>query len=242
MIVYPAIDLLGGSCVRLRQGVFEDATVYSLRPDEAIDGFEAAGAEWVHIVDLDGARAGVASQHELFATLVRRSGLKLQVAGGIRSEDDLQRLFDAGVSRAVIGSLAVAAPERVQEMLDRFGPDRIALALDVRIEEGRPLVATSGWQEISSASLWDVGGQFPGARHMLITDIGRDGMLEGPNVDLIAEAVRRFPRVQVQASGGVSSARDLDSLRRRGAAGAIVGKALWEGILTLEEALGDACP
>lgn len=242
MIVYPAMDLIDGRCVRLRQGRFEDATVYAPSPAEAIEGFEAAGAQWVHVVDLDGARSGAAAQHELFGELASRSTLKLQVAGGIRSERDLERLFDAGISRAVIGSLAVTAPDMVCEFLARFGADRIVLALDIRFREGRPLVATSGWQQDSGASLWDIAGRYPGARHMLITDIGRDGMLRGPNVDLIAEAVERLPAMEIQASGGISSARDLGSLKRCGAAGAIVGKALWEGQLTLEEALGDDRP
>lgn len=238
MIVYPAIDLMDGRCVRLRQGRFEEATVYAADPAEAIEGFKAAGASWVHIVDLDGARAGASSQHRLFEKLASRSSLNLQVAGGIRSEEELERLFDAGISRAVVGSLAVAAPDLVQRFLARFGVNRIALALDVRLQEGRPLVATSGWQQTSSALLWEIAAQFPGARHLLITDIGRDGMLKGPNADLIAEAVERLPGFEIQASGGISSAEDLDRLRRCGAAGAIIGKALWENCLSLEEALG----
>ena len=235
MIIYPAMDLIGGGAVRLRQGRFDEVTPYSTAPLDALREFADAGAQWAHVVDLDGARARQPVQHELIAELVRSSSLRLQVAGGYRERDQLARMFDAGVARVVVGSLAVKQPETVRTWIDEFGPDRITLSLDVRMVEGTPTVATSGWTEDSGKSLWDVAGMYPAALHLLVTDIGRDGMLEGPNLALYQEIDRRLPDLQVQASGGVSSIADLEQLPT---AGAIVGKALWEGRITLAEALG----
>ena len=237
MILYPAMDLMGGKVVRLRQGRFDDSTSYSDDPAQALKGFADAGAEWAHIVDLDGARAGAPMQHALIDDIARTAPLKLQVAGGFRTRDQIARMFDAGIERVVIGSLAVKQPETLQGFLDEFGPNRIALSLDVRISDGTPMVAVSGWTENSGRSLWDVAALHPQALHLLLTDIGRDGMLEGPNFALYEEAARRLPHLRVQASGGVSSLADLDRL---GTDGAIVGKALWEGRIRLDDALARA--
>lgn len=235
MIIYPAMDLIGGLAVRLRQGRFDDVTSYSTEPAQALVSFAKAGAKWAHMVDLDGARAGEPVQHRLIGELARSTPLKLQVAGGYRERDHLARMFDCGVARIVLGSLAVRQPETVTRWLDEFGADRIALSLDVRVVDGTPVVAVAGWTEDTGLSLWDVAAQYPGARHLLVTDIGRDGMLQGPNVKLYEEIVQRLPGMAVQASGGVSSVADLQRLPT---AGAIVGKALWEGRISLEEALG----
>ena len=234
MILYPAMDLMRGRVVRLAQGRFEDATVYPGDPAEALAAFAAAGAEWAHVVDLDGARAGAPVQHDLFCDLGGTAPLKLQVAGGFRTEEQIARVLDAGVARVVIGSLAVKQPELVRGFLARFGGERITLSLDVRLVEGVPTVATLGWTEDSGRSLWDIAALYPKARHLLLTDIGRDGMLAGPNFELLEEAGRRLPHLSIQASGGVSS---LDDLTRLTTSGAIVGKALWEGRIELAEAL-----
>jgi phosphoribosylformimino-5-aminoimidazole carboxamide ribotide isomerase len=237
MILYPAIDLMGGRVVRLAQGRFDDATTYSEDPADALARFAEAGAKWAHIVDLDGARAGAPVQHDLLASLTRSGTLNLQVAGGFRTADQLARMFDAGVARVVIGSLAVEDPETTSDLFERFGGDRITLALDVRIEAGEPIVATRGWVEGSGRSLWDVAAFYPAARHLLVTDISRDGMLSGPNLDLIARTASALPHLALQASGGVATIGDFDRIRAAGAAGAIVGKALWEGRISLAEAL-----
>lgn len=235
MIVYPAIDLIGGQVVRLRQGCFDDVTAYSTAPAEALSQFADAGAQWAHLVDLDGAKAGRPVQHELIAELARSAPLCVQVAGGFRQRDQLARMFDAGVARVVVGSLAVKKPETVRKWIDEFGPDRVALSLDVRSDGQEPMVAIAGWTEESGKSLWDVAAMYPGVQHLLVTDIGRDGMLRGPNVDLYEEIARRLPALQVQASGGVSSLADLERLPT---AGAIIGKAFWEGRISLEEVFG----
>lgn len=236
MILYPAMDLIDGRIVRLRQGRFDEVTTYDREPADALRSFAQAGASWAHVVDLDGAKAGAPAQHELLKSLASASTLFLQVAGGVRSAEHVAALLDAGASRVVVGSLAVRDPQATTALLDRFGAERITLSLDVRVE-GEPMVATHGWQEDSGVTLWDVAARYPQARHLLLTDIGRDGMLEGPNQTLLAEAVERLPHLAVQASGGVTS---LEDLRQLTTAGAILGRAMWEGRLDLREAL-DAC-
>ncbi len=237
MIIYPAMDLMGGTCVRLAQGRFDDATTYPTEPAEALRAFADAGATWAHIVDLDGARDAAPRQHDFIADLARMAPLDLQVAGGFREPDHYARMFDAGIARLVVGSLAVSKPDRVRDLIATYGGDRITLALDVNIVDGVPVVATRGWTEASGLSLWDVAARYPDARHLLVTDIARDGMMTGPNVALVAQAAERLPHLAVQASGGVSSLEDLTALAGTRAAGAIVGKALWEARFTLEDAV-----
>ena len=242
MIVYPAIDLMGGQCVRLRQGRFDDATIYSSDPAEALARFAEAGATWAHIVDLDGARAGAPIQHALVAELARSAPLKLQVAGGFRTGEQVAAMIEAGVGRVVIGSLAVEQPEVAQQLVRRFGIDRLGLALDVNLIDGEPIVATRGWTRSGARSLFDIAALHPDARHLLVTDIGRDGMMQGPNIALMEEVRRQLPERALQASGGVSGLEDIRALARTGAAGAIVGKALWEGGIDLAEAIECATP
>jgi phosphoribosylformimino-5-aminoimidazole carboxamide ribotide isomerase len=234
MILLPAMDLMNGEVVRLRQGRFDEATVYPADPAEALRRFEAAGATWAHVVDLDGAKAGEPMQHELLRDLAQASGLKLQVAGGIRTAGHIVQLLENGIARVVVGSLCVKRPELVRSFLETFGPERITMSLDVRMMTAGPIVATHGWQEDSGRILWDVAAEFPDARHLLLTDIGRDGMLEGPNFSLLEEAAERLPHLAIQASGGVSS---LDDLRQLRTPAAILGRALWEGHIDLAEAV-----
>jgi phosphoribosylformimino-5-aminoimidazole carboxamide ribotide isomerase len=238
MIIYPALDLMGGRAVRLTQGRFQEAKIYADDPAHALSGFAAAGAQWAHVVDLDGARAKHPVQHELIASLARTSPLKLQVGGGFRTRAHIAAMLDAGVERIVIGSLAVQEPQQVRIWLEEFGPDRIALSLDVRISEAGPIVAVSGWAEASQLSLWEVAAFYPGAKHLVLTDIGRDGMLAGPNFQLLDDATRRLPNLRIQASGGISSLEDVERLQTDGV---IIGKALWEGRITINQVLALAC-
>lgn len=237
MIIYPAMDLIGGRVVRLRQGRFDDVTVYSDDPAEALRTFADAGARWAHVVDLDGARTGTPIQHDLIIALAGTTGLDLQVGGGLRTREQVAGLLDGGVSRVVIGSLAVKQPDLVSAWLDEFGPERLTLSVDVRMSEGAPIASLSGWTEASELTLWDVTALHPRLEHLLLTDIARDGMLGGPNFELLKEASARLPQVRIQASGGISS---LGDLRRLSTDGAIVGKALWEGRIDLKEALSIA--
>lgn len=237
MILYPAMDLMDGAPVRLEKGDFDARTDYAADPAATLAGFAEAGAEWAHVVDLDGARAKQPRQHDTIRELALSAPLKLQVAGGFRSIDDVRRMLDAGAARVVIGSLAIREPRMVSRMLDLFGPEELALALDVKLIDGEPLVVTAGWTENSGVTLYDAAARFPAGCHLLLTDVGRDGMLQGPNFHLLEEAQARLPGWKIQASGGVAT---LDDLRALKTAGAVVGKALWERRFTLSEAL-DAC-
>ncbi len=239
MIVYPAIDLRHGRCVRLYQGRFDQATTYAEDPLTVARDFAAAGATWLHVVDLDGAKDGNAAQTELIRRIAADSGLKVQTGGGIRSEDQINGHLDGGIARVVIGSLALTNPGLVATWLDRFGRDRIVLALDVKPENDGWHVTTHGWQKVSGKTLFQVVDEYGAEylRHLLCTDVARDGLLAGPNVALYREIHARYPKLAVQASGGVASLDDLRTLKAAGAAGAVVGKALYEGRLTLAEAL-----
>lgn len=242
MIVYPALDLRGGVCVRLMHGRFDAVTRYDDDPTARLAAFRAAGADWAHIVDLDGAEAGRAMQHALIGELAAAIDVRIQSGGGVRSADDVQRLLDAGVSRVVVGSLAVSDPEAVAVWLTRFGPDCITLAIDVKAEGDRYIPALKGWTEAADVDLWTALDRYPrgSAKHLLVTDVGRDGALTGPNLDLLAEIHQRRPDLWLQASGGVADVSDLTGARSVGASGAIVGRALYEGRFTLEQALETA--
>jgi len=235
MIIYPAMDLMDRRPVRLQQGRFDAVTAYSVEPADALSRFADAGAEWAHVVDLDAARAGQPVQHDLIARLAPSSPLKLQVAGGFREAGQLECMFASGIERVVIGSLAIREPHKVRGWIKAFGAERIAISLDIKLVGRSPTVQISGWTQSTGVTLWEAAALVPEARHLLITDIGRDGMLKGPNAALYEEIGSRLPDAQVQASGGISSLTDLEQLPT---AGAIIGRALWEGRISLEEAVG----
>jgi len=243
MDLFPAIDLKDGACVRLRQGDFAEATLYDADPFAVVARFAQAGAKWLHLVDLDGAKNAAARQTDLIARLVRETKLAVQTGGGVRSQDDIEALLATGVQRVVIGSVAVQAPGLVWNWLKLFGSERIVLALDVRLDEAEnPEVLTHGWQERSGASLWAVLKAFDGSglRTVLCTDIGRDGMMKGPNVELYRRIQTNAPALELIASGGISSLADIRALAELKLAGAITGKALYEGAFTLADAIKEA--
>ncbi len=238
MLLIPAIDLRQGRCVRLFQGDFEAETRYPYEPAELLEHYRSLGALWLHVVDLDGAREGAPANRELIAALAARGGVRLQVGGGIRRREAIEELLSAGVERVVIGSAAVESPGDVLEWIGRFGPERLCLALDVRLDgQGEPQVRTRGWREGGAQSLWDVLGLYTAGsvRHVLCTDIERDGALAGPNCGLYSAAVARFPDIAWQASGGVREAGDLKTLAEVGVAAAVSGKALLERRISPEE-------
>ena len=239
MIIYPAIDLKDGKCVRLKQGDFAAVTVYETDPMKMAAKFTEAGAEWVHMVDLDGAKAGEMQQFDLIANVAKNTKLKVQAGGGIRSEKTVKRLLDSGVARVVVGSLAVKNRALVQQWLREFGGDRIILAFDIRYHDGEPEILTHGWQAGSQQLLWDVLDAYDGSglKSILCTDVGRDGMLEGSNHALYRVMQERWPQLEVLASGGVSGLEDLLDLAKIGASGAIVGKAIYEGRINLANAI-----
>jgi phosphoribosylformimino-5-aminoimidazole carboxamide ribotide isomerase len=239
VIVMPAIDLRGGRCVRLYQGEFDAETGYDHDPLELALEYQSAGCRELHVVDLDGARTGDPANLDIIRAIARETALTVQVGGGIRDQERLQRLFHCGVDRVVIGSQAVNRPETVTGWLREAGPQHIVIALDVRLDErGIPRVTSHGWTRDSELTLWQAVERFaePPLSHVLCTDISRDGALTGPNVELYGEFVARFPEIGLQASGGVRDVTDLEALRACGAAAAITGKALLEGTLTRQEA------
>lgn len=236
MIIYPAIDLIAGEVVRLHKGDFDQKTTYGTDPVAVARAYAEAGASWLHLVDLDGAKDPANRQTALIADIIAGSGLKVQTGGGIRSRADLKALLDAGASRVVIGSLAVREPDLVRQMFLDFGAESICLAADVIRRDGAFLVAVSGWQEASSLKLSDFIAGFAdvGLRHVLCTDIDRDGTMTGPNAGLYAEMKAEFPNIQLQASGGVKGIEDLDGLNTDGV---IIGRAIYEGAVDLKAAL-----
>lgn len=238
MIIYPAIDLLEGRVVRLHKGDFGAVTDYGDDPVSVAQRFGRAGAVWLHVVDLSGAREGARRQEDAIRALCE-TGLRIQTGGGVRTEEDVEALLAAGVERVIIGSLAVKSPEIVGDWLDRYGGDRLCLALDVRKSGRSYRPALQGWTDLMMTTLDAVIEAYDGRdlRHALVTDINRDGDLSGPNVELYADLCARYPSIAWQASGGVSSLEDLDNVRKTGAAGVITGKALYEGRFELAEAL-----
>lgn len=242
MLIYPAIDLKDGVCVRLMHGKFDQVTQYDEQPAARLTAFATEGAQWIHIVDLDGAEAGEARQHGLIGELTQAIDVKIQSGGGVRGANDVAKLLDAGVSRVVVGSLAVTQPNDVAAWLKGFGVEHITLALDVKIEDGVPVPALKGWTQSSGVTLWEALDRYPKgtAKHLLVTDVGRDGAMTGPNLDLLAEIRQRRPDLVLQASGGVSSLDDIAAVKALGCHGVIVGRALYEGRFTLPEAIAAA--
>jgi len=238
--VYPALDIRDGQVVRLRQGDYAQQTTYGEDPLPRAQAFATAGARWMHLVDLDAARAGGYTLSPLLARIAATTSLKVQTGGGVRGRDDVARILDAGASRVVIGSLAVREPERVQAWLREFGAERLTIALDTRQgEDGVWRLPVHGWTETAAATLDELAVRYAqaGMKHLLCTDIARDGMLSGPNLDLYAHLSRLLPGVAVQASGGMRDVADVAAARAAGCAGAVLGKALLEGRLQLQEAL-----
>ena len=236
MPLIPAIDLSEGRCVRLYKGRFDEVTHYPAHPSALAQQYADAGARWLHVVDLDGARTGTAANSRTISAIISASTLSVQVGGGLRSLDAVQAQLDAGASRVVIGSLAVREPEKVTDWMRLLGPERIVLALDIRYDAGEPMIMTHGWTQASTMTLWQALERYldHGLSHLLCTDIDLDGAMQGPNLALYQQCCDRYPQLYVQASGGVRDARDLQALAETGAAGAISGRALLEGKLVLE--------
>lgn len=233
MELWPAIDVRGGRCVRLLQGDYDRETVFGDDPIAMVERFLAAGARRLHIVDLDGAKAGQPEQADLIGRMVRRAGVPCQLGGGIRTVDAARAYAAVGVERLVVGSVAIESPDLL-EALTRELPGRIVLGLDAR--DGR--VATRGWLETSGVTAIDVArrhAHLPLAA-IVYTDIAKDGMMAGPNLPALTEMIRAT-RLPVVASGGVSSAADIRAVAACGAAGCIVGRALYDGAVTLADAI-----
>lgn len=244
--LYPAIDVRGGRVVRLAQGDYDRETTYGDDPLAAAQAYAAQGARWLHLVDLDAARAGGYTLLPLLQQIRASTGLQVQTGGGVRSHRDVAALLQAGASRVVIGSLSVRAPLQVLGWLDEFGPERVTVALDARQDAaGVWQLPIHGWTEGSGVALDALAVRYAqaGLVHLLCTDIARDGMLTGPNFALYRHLVALLPQVQVQASGGVHAVTDVSQARAAGCGGIVLGRALLEGRFTLAQAFAqaDAC-
>ena len=238
--VYPAIDVRDGRVVRLAQGDYARETRYEGAPLQVAQRYAAQGAEWLHLVDLDAARAGGYTLAPLLGEIARTTALKVQTGGGVRQRDDVARILDAGAQRVVVGSLAVREPDTVLSWLAEFGSERITVALDTRLDAGGAWrLPVHGWTETAAATLDELAARYAeaGLQHLLSTDIARDGMLSGPNGDLYARLQSIAPGSRVQASGGVRNVSDVVAAKAQGCAGIVLGRALLEGKLDLEEAL-----
>lgn len=239
-MIIPAIDLINGRCVRLYKGDFNQRTDYAENPIDVAKRFAAEGAERMHIVDLDGAKHGKTAQTDLIMEIANSSGLKVQTGGGIRELSQIHRLLEGGIDRVVVGSLSVTNPQMVKFWLNEVTPSKIVVALDVNLdEEGVPYPATRGWTEAGKKSLWEVLDDFSGSglNTVLITDIGRDGVLGGSNIDLYKEVQSNYPTLNVITSGGVGSIKDVKALKALNPHGIIIGKALYENKFTVADAV-----
>lgn len=238
MQLYPAIDLLDGQVVRLTRGAFDAVTAYGEDPVQVAKAWREEGADWMHVVDLSGARDGVQRQTDTIAQLCGL-GLKVQTGGGVRSADDVARLLEAGATRVIVGSTAVTEPDQFADWLDTFGGDRLVAALDVRLDGERALPVVKGWTEASGTTLDALLTRYQDTplKHVLTTDVGCDGAMKGPSTALYSRLAKDWPEIAWQASGGVSSLGDLRGLQKSGADGAIVGRALYEKRFTVREAI-----
>ncbi|MBV7505799.1 1-(5-phosphoribosyl)-5-[(5-phosphoribosylamino)methylideneamino]imidazole-4-carboxamide isomerase [Bacillus sp. sid0103] len=233
LTIYPAIDMRGGKCVRLLQGDYDQETIYGDSPFDMAKSFAADGSEWIHMVDLDGAKDGKRVNDLFVIEAAQKLQVNIQIGGGIRSEEDILHYLENGVNRVIIGSIAVSNPEFAIDMIKKYG-GKIALGIDAK----NGYVATHGWLDTSELKALDLGKRFAeaGAETFIFTDIATDGTLAGPNIAAVCEMAEVTGK-NVIASGGVSSLGDLRAIASKGIQGAIVGKALYENRFTLKEAL-----
>jgi phosphoribosylformimino-5-aminoimidazole carboxamide ribotide isomerase len=234
--VIPAIDIIGGECVRLTRGDYASKSIYFKDPVEAARRYADAGVRRLHLVDLDGAKSSAPANLAVLERVAARTGLDIQWGGGIKSAGALRSVLEAGARRAIVGSIAASRPELFESWLAEFGPERIILGADVRDAAGSR-IATHGWLEESTLTARGLIERFAarGLSQAIVTDISRDGMLEGPATELYAELQEAFPEVEITASGGISSAGDIARLDAQGTRSVIVGKALYENRITIKE-------
>lgn len=236
MQLYPAIDMKNGQCVRLKQGAFKEITVYSDTPEKVAAYWESCGATYLHLVDLDGALAGYSVNEEVIRRIVNTVSIPIEIGGGIRSARAVESMLKLGVARVIIGTKAVENPEFIRDMVRQFGTGRIVVGVDAK--DG--MVAIEGWEKVSTVTASELCGQMKayGVSHIVYTDISRDGMLTGPNV----EATKKLTcdtGMDIIASGGMSSMDDLRRLYEAGVKGAIIGKALYENRIDLKGAVAE---
>ena len=233
MQIIPAIDIIDGKCVRLSKGDYSQKTIYRDNPVDVASELEQAGIKRLHLVDLDGAKAKQVVNLKVLQEITSRTTLKVDFGGGGQSNEDLQRVLEAGASQVTGGSIAVKNPELFISWLEQYGPEKIILGADVHDRK----VAVSGWQEQSAWDLFDFIDSYvkKNIKYVICTDVSKDGMLQGPAVDLYSEMTTRYPELSIIASGGVSCYQDLELLTRTGVTGVIVGKAIYEGKISMDQ-------
>lgn len=238
MDIIPAIDIIDGKCVRLEKGDYTKRTEYFDDPLEVARKFEDAGIKRLHLVDLDGAKTNHVVNLDVINRIASNTSLSIDFGGGVKSDNDIEKVFEAGAEMVTGGSIAVKNPELFEKWLKSYGPEKIILGADVL--DGK--IMTGGWQESSTIDLYSFLRYYTqkGVKKVICTDISKDGMLEGPSVELYIKVLEEFPEIELIASGGVSSLDDLIILKDAGLHGAIIGKAYYEGKVTLQQ-LADLC-
>ena len=233
MRIIPAIDIIDGKCVRLTQGDYGQKTVYNENPLEVALEFQDAGLKYLHLVDLDGAKAGKVINWKVIESVASKTILHVDFGGGIKTDDEIKKLFTVGVRQVNLGSIAVKNPDLVSNWIVRYGADKIILSADVKDEK----IAISGWLEDSRISITEFVKDYKtrGIEYITCTDISTDGMLSGPNVELYSKLLQTFPSIKLIASGGVSGMKDLEDLKKINVDGVIVGKAIYEGRVDISE-------
>lgn len=233
MQIYPAIDIKNGQCVRLKQGKFDDVTIYGDDPFEMAKKWVESGATYIHLVDLDGAREGTSYNNEVIQKIAKNLNVPVQTGGGIRSIRNIEEKLNLGVSRVILGTIAVKNPEIVKEAIKIYG-DKIAVGIDA--VNGK--VAIEGWEKISQISAIDLCNKMRdyGVKTIIYTDISKDGMMIGPNIETTKKIVDET-KINIIASGGISSISDLETCKSIGVHGTIIGKALYQGVLNLDEVI-----
>lgn len=233
MQIIPAIDIIEGKCVRLTQGDYEQKKIYNEHPLEVAKEFEDAGLQRLHLVDLDGAKAGSVKNWKVLETIAAKTSLTIDFGGGIKKEEDVKVVFNSGAALATIGSLAVKNEFEFVKWLLTFGADKFLLGADVKEEK----IAVGGWLETTDIWIYDFIQKYTdhGVGQIFCTDVSKDGKLEGPSIELYKNIINKFPKLHFIASGGVSSAKDLEELKAIGCSGAIIGKAIYENRILLSD-------
>lgn len=231
--IIPSIDIIEGKCVQLTQGDYAQKKVYDEDPIAIAKRFSEAGFERIHMVDLDGAKAGKVINHQILETIVKETGMKVDFGGGIKSDDDIQKAFNCGANQVSIGTIAVKNPKLLLSWLQKYGTDRIILGADVL----NGIVRINGWTNQTEIKLFDfiTNYHWHGMEYVLCTDIEKDGMMQGASLDLYKAIRKQFPEIKLIANGGVSSIEEIQQLDKIGCYGVVIGKAIYENLISLED-------
>lgn len=233
MEIIPAIDIIDGKCVRLTQGDYSQKTIYNENPLEVAQEFESIGIKRLHLVDLDGAKQGKIINYKVLEKIASKTKLTIDFGGGIKTDDDMNTVFNYGADLATVGSIAVKNKDLFFAWIKKYGADKLFLGADVKSEK----IAIGGWLETTTISIYDFIEENlrAGIKHIFCTDISKDGLLQGPANDLYKNLIQKFPNLNLTASGGVSNIKDLHNLKNNGCSGVIIGKAIYEGRITMDE-------